>query len=61
MNKHPPQIIWKRQAKLQKTELTNLEPLIETIKSKNGSNPALCPGEFSCTCENKSAKKEKYV
>lgn len=29
--------------------LTNLEPLIDTIKSKNGSNPALWPGEFSWT------------
>lgn len=44
--------------KLQKAELTNLEPLIETIKSKNGSSPALCPGEFSCTCENKNEKRK---
>lgn len=29
---------------------TSLVLFIDTMKSKKGSRPALCPGEFSCTC-----------
>ena len=33
--------------------LTSLVSLMETMKSKKGSSPALCPGEFSWTCMEK--------
>lgn len=35
---------------------TSLVLLIDTMKSKKGSRPALWPGEFSCTCKTHTKK-----
>lgn len=35
---------------------TSLVLLMDTMKSKNGSSPARCPGEFSCTWERKKTE-----